>query len=221
MSISPSPRPVQTRIIWRSLRIDNFVYFRKRENNGTIIWYCSNKSCKARAQCDDRLENRNIIHGAHSHPPKSDEFFLSASITHGVKRRISVDASERPQKAVDVTIKTIPTEALCGTDLKRFTYVAKRKKYAKKPPQPKSDQELTDAWIKLMIGDRKVEGGELVLDIIDNIVMLGSSMSLILLQEHNHQLFCDGTFRFAPRGYYQLYSIHVLIGTCCTFPLNG
>ena len=93
---------------------------------------------------------------------------------------------------------------------------AKRKKYAKKPPQPKSDQELTDAWIKLMIGDRKVEGGELVLDIVDNIVMLGSSMSLILLQENNHQLFCDGTFRFAPRGYYQLYSIHVLIGTVYT-----
>ena len=67
-----------------------------------------------------------------------------------------------------------------------------------------------------MIGDRKVEGGELVLDIIDNIVMLGSSMSLILLQENNHQLFCDGTFRFAPRGYYQLYSIHVLIGTVYT-----
>ena len=61
---------------------------------------------------------------------------------------------------------------------------AKRKKYAKKPPQPKSDQELTDAWIKLMIGDRKVEGGELVLDIIDNIVMLSSSMSLILLQKN-------------------------------------
>ena len=82
----------------RSLRIDNFVYFRKRENNGTIIWYCSNKSCKARAQCDDRLENRNIIHGAHNHPPKSDEFFLSASITHGVKRRIPVDASKVPRR---------------------------------------------------------------------------------------------------------------------------
>ena len=107
-------------------------------------------------------------------------------MSHGVKRRISLDPSERPQKAVDVSIKKIPTESLHGVNIKRFTYVAKKKKSSKKPPQPRSTRALSEAWIQLMLDDdrNKVEGAKLVLDVYDDIVMLGSSMSLMLLQQN-------------------------------------
>ena len=144
---------------------------------------------------------------------------MSAKIRHGVKRRISLDPSERPQKAVDLTIKNIPTESLCGTDIRQSTFVAKRKKLSKKPPQPRSDLELNEAWVELMFGERKVEGSELVLDICEDIVMLGSTMGLILMQENSYQLFCDGTFKYAANGYFQLYTIHVIVNTTVYTPV--
>ena len=108
---------------------------------------------------------------------------------------------------MDVSIKKIPTESLHGVNIKRFTYVAKKKKSSKKPPQPRSTRALSEAWIQLMLDDdrNKVEGAELVLDVYDDIVMLGSSMSLMLLQKNNSQLSCDGTFKFAPRGYFRVH----------------
>ena len=202
----------------KGLRIDNFVYYKSRENSGIITWRCSDRVCGASVETDEALSYRLVKNGSHSHPPRSDEFFISAQVSHGVKRRISLDPSERPQKAVDVSIKKIPAESLHGVNIKRFTYVAKKKKSSKKPPQPRSTRALSEAWIQLMLDDdrNKVEGAELVLDVYDDIVMLGSSMSLMLLQQNNSQLFCDGTFKFAPRGYFQLYSIHVLIETVYT-----
>ena len=112
----------------RSLRVDNFVYYRIKEDEDTVYWKCSNNKCNARAQSDHCLSNKKIINGSHNHPPRSEDFFMSAKISHGVKRRISLDASERPQKAVDLTIENIPTESLCGTDIRQFTFIAKRKK---------------------------------------------------------------------------------------------
>ena len=49
-------------------------------------------------------------------------------IKQGIKRRISLDTTERPQKAVDMAIKDVNEDSLSAKDLKQFTGVAKRKK---------------------------------------------------------------------------------------------
>ena len=70
-----------------------------------------------------------------------------------------------------------------------------------------------------MFGERKVEGAELMLDSSEDIVMLGSTMGLILMQENSYQLFCDGTFKYAAKGYFQLYTIHVIVNTTVYTPV--
>ena len=59
----------------RSLRIDNFVYYRIKEDDDTVYWKCSNNKCNARAQSDYCLSNKKIINGSHNHPPRSEDFF--------------------------------------------------------------------------------------------------------------------------------------------------
>ena len=160
-----------------------------------ISWHCTHRGCQASAESDKGLQNKRLKNKAHNHNPKSDEFFLSSKINHGIERRLSQNPTERTQKAVDVVIQNIPTEALEGFELRRFSFVAKRKKLSKKPPQPKTDSLLSAAWTEIMNGSTVVEGGELVQDVKDDIVMLGSKESLQLLQQNNFQVFGDGTFK--------------------------
>ena len=129
---------------------------------------------------------------------------------------MSIDPTERTQKTVDVVIKETPTQTLLGIDIKKFSYVAKRKKVSKKPPQPRTDSSLQSAWIDIINGEQLVEGSNLVHDICDDIVMLGSQKSFELLQENNAQVFCDGTFKYAPRGYLQMYTLHIVKETVYT-----
>ena len=97
-----------------------------------------------------------------------------------------------------------------GFELRRFSFVAKKKKLSKKQPHPKTDSLLSAAWTEIMNGSTVVEGGELVQDVKDDIVMLASKESLQLLQQNNFQVFGDGTFKYAPKGYFQMYTLHIL-----------
>ena len=68
---------------------------------------------------NENLQDRKIVRGLHTHPPKSDEFFLFQAIKTGIKRRIS-NPSERPQKAIDITIKDVHVKDLDSRMLKQF-----------------------------------------------------------------------------------------------------
>ena len=39
------------------------------------------------------------------------------------------------------------------------------------------------------------------------------------MQENSYQLFCDGTFKYAAKGYFQLYTIHVIVNTTVYTPV--
>ena len=94
------------------LRVDNFRYYKESEENGTIQWKCTVHNCSSRVETNCNLSSKKVKNAGHCHLPKSDDFFLSNEIRRGVKRRISLDPSERPQKAVDLLIKDIPVNAL-------------------------------------------------------------------------------------------------------------
>ena len=74
------------------------------------------------------LQDKILIRDTHCHPPKSDEFFVSQEIKTGIKRRLSNDPTERPQKTVDVLIKDVPISDLNNQMMSQFKFVAKRKK---------------------------------------------------------------------------------------------
>ena len=110
------------------LRVDNFSYTKNVERDGLVFWRCSNRKCSARAVTTLELTQCEHKSKFHNHPPKTEEYFESLMIKQGIKRRISLDTTERPQKAVDMAIKDVNEDSLSAKDLKQFTGVAKRKK---------------------------------------------------------------------------------------------
>ena len=177
------------------------------ETDGVISWRCTTKGCTAAVETNENLHGR-ISKDSHSHPPRSDEFFMSQEIKNGIKRRLSSDPSERPQKTINLVIKDIPTEKLNNTLLKQYTGVAKRKKRSKKPLLPKAS-EIDEAWQTILAQDKFVQIGDFVQDARKGVVMLGSKESIQLLSEHAEQIFGDGTFKYAPKHYKQMYTIHI------------
>ena len=110
------------------LRVDNFSYYIRKEHDGLIRWRCSYKNCKAVMESDRLLQHRRIIKHLHTHPPRSDEFFLSQQLRHRIKRRLSNDPSEQIQKTIDLVTKDVPVECLNPQLIKRFRLTAKKKK---------------------------------------------------------------------------------------------
>ena len=111
--------------------MDNFCYYKESEENGTIQWKCTVHNCSSRVETNCNLSSKKVKNAGHCHLPKSDDFFLSNEIRRGVKRRISLDPSERPQKAVDLAIKDIPVDELNNAHLRRLADAAQRKKSSK------------------------------------------------------------------------------------------
>ena len=124
-------RTFRTRLDTLGLRVDNFAYGKNTEKDGVIVWHCLSKGCKARAVTDMNANNCEHPFAHHNHAPKSDEHFLSLELRHGIKRRISLNLSERPQKAVDMVIKNIDDNEMNSHDLENLACVAKRKSTAK------------------------------------------------------------------------------------------
>ena len=55
-----------------------------------------------------------------------------------------------------------------------------------------------------------VEGGELVREIRKEVVMIGSDKGLKLLKENEEHIFGDGTFKYAPTHYKQMFTLHII-----------
>ena len=192
------------------LRIDNYCYYKRRNLGDSTTWSCTSRKCFASAKTTD---NRLIVmKKQHSHPARSDDFFKSQQIRTGVKRRISLDPSEPPQKAFDIATKSMCDEALEGQDMRPYLACAKRKKKSKRPKLPKSKEEVEESLTRIIDKELTVEGGQLVQEIRGGVVMLGSRLSFDQLTENASHIFGDGTFRFAPKFYKQMFTIHIVKG---------
>ena len=105
--------------------------------------------------------------------------------------------------------KDVNEDSLSAKDLKQFTGVAKRKKQSKKPRQPRGESEMSMTWQKIIEAEIVVDGSNLVRRCQNNVVMFGIDKSIKILQDNSSQIFGDGTFRYAPKGYYQMYTFHI------------
>ncbi len=104
----------------------------------------------------------------------------------------------------------MPIDALNHKDLNRFAAAAKRKKQKKKPKQPKAS-DLTKTWSEMLNKSTFVEGSELVEQIEGSCIMFATEKSLNLLNQHSDHIFGDGTFKYAPKHYFQMYLIHIVL----------
>ena len=180
------------------------------QTEGSITWRCTQKTCQAQVCTDEHLQVTKVKCNLHDHPRRSDEYFKSKKLKQGIKRRISNDPTERPQKAIDLELKDVDTSEMDPTDLAQFADVAKRKKLSKKPKQPKSIAEFKSTWENITCNNnRSIEGAYLVQEYRDGVVMIASDKSLALIRGNNKQAFGDGTSRYAPKGYYQMYTFHI------------
>ena len=64
-------------------------------------------------------------------------------------------------------------------------------------------------WQKIIEAEIVVDGSNLVRRCQNNVVMFGIDKSIKILQDNSSQIFGDGTFRYAPKGYYQMYTFHI------------
>ena len=119
---------------------------------------------------------------------------------------------EPPQKAADIATKSMCDEALEGQDMRPYLACAKRKKKSKRPKLPKSKEEVEESLTRIIDKELTVEGGQLVQEIRGGVVMLGSRLSFDQLTENASHIFGDGTFRFAPKFYKQMFTIHIVKG---------
>ena len=200
----------ETKCLW----IGNFCYHQISidTSKNTIQWRCSHRGCYAYASAKSTvdLKHLSLQKKTHNHQPKSDDYFRSTQIRCEIKRRVSRDPSERPQKAVDLVIKCVPDDTLDGQDLKRFVATAKRKKRSKKPKIPKSSKDVEDSLRSILEKEITVDGGELVREIRKEVVMIGSEKGLKWLKENEEHIFGDGTFKYAPNHYKQMFTLHII-----------
>ena len=85
----------------------------------------------------------------------------------------------------------------------------KRTKLSTRPPLPKNLSSALNALEDCLTKKSLVTGANLVRVVRNDIVLLASDESLKLLSENSHQVFADGTFRYCPRFFHQLYTFHI------------
>ena len=83
---------------------------------------------------------------------------------------------------------------------------------SKRPKLPRTVKEVEDSLARIIEKELSVEGGQLVKEIRGGVVMLGSRLSFDELTQNASHIFGDGTFRFAPRFYKQMFTIHIVKG---------
>ena len=93
----------------------------------------------------------------------------------------------------------------CVKDLRK---VVCREKLRNRSTLPK-DKHAVIKVLEQHIGDQMTPGAYLVKKVVGEIVMLATDESLRILSENCKQVFSDGTFRYAPMYFKQLYSFHV------------
>ena len=74
---------------------------------------------------------------------------------------------------------------------------------------PKTHEESINMLETIILSSTDIVGARLVKEVTKDVVLLATDSSLQLLQSHSEQVFADGTFKYAPKHFYQLYTFHI------------
>lgn len=176
-----------------------------------IVWRCSNKKCNATVSTN--ISTSKITYTRHIHPshgPKPDEYFLKLHTRQGIKRRAVDQPDQRPLKMICLEIKSVDaSDSIREQDFQNFQKSVHRTRHQKRGRNlPKNIDEVIAALEEEML-TQSAEGAHMIKQVEKEVVMLATDRSLELLKDSSLQVFGDGTFRYSPRFFTQLYTFHV------------
>ncbi len=144
-----------------------------------------------------------VFHSTHHQPFNPDQIKLK-EIVHNLNEK----AIDRPdEKPLLIMASAIENHEMSDfqesglTNLRKIVYRTRRKVY---PKQPKNKSECIEE-LRKQVGD-----GNLIKNVKGKIVMLAREEDLKLLNSEKLELYADGTFKFSPRHFKQMYSFFVV-----------
>ena len=194
------------------LRVNNFSFYKSctDEDNDTVTWRCSTRKCNATVHTNTSTSTLTSTRNIHNHNPRSAYYFLKLHTHHRVKRRASEFADQRPAKMVILSIDSDDDDHYTDHDLNNLKRAASRAKMQRRFGKvlPRNREEVIKVLEEQII-ERSAPGSNLIKHVKNDIVMLATDKSLEFLKEGTYQVLGDGTFRYCPKYFCQLYTIHI------------
>jgi hypothetical protein len=192
--------------------LDGYMYTLEKVVADKSYWRCDNRSCNA------RLHSKNNVvvlqPTAHRLHAPSAASIASAVVTGEVRKKAG-EGDTSTRNVVHQALAGVPVDAAASMpSTSSLSQIIRRKRRAAQMDD--SDEADLPGPVPRRL-QRTTDDGDFLRASSDDMIFLASDRGLQLLSEHEHW-FADGTFYVAPRGFSQLYTIHVLLGETSTVP---
>ena len=197
-----------------------FLYRKDKAKLNTVNWRCSVHSCKGRLITpilDPRPEVQEDINpiekGEHNHPP--DPAGITVKKLQDRVKTAAVTTNDPPRRIVQDAIGTVGEEAAVKvrSNANLATMVNRKRRHQEAfAPIPQERQgflvppalKVTTTGVDFLLYDSGVDDHQRIL--------IFGTHGMTDLMKDNRNWFIDGTFKVSPEIYYQLFTLHVLIG---------
>lgn len=191
------------------LIVNNYKFnFADKLLSGEVKWRCRVPTCKAALYTVGEEYVVSKCNLTHCHAELSASEIQKQLVAVSAKRKASEDIGLQPKRIIQSVLNHNPTNCLTLKDLhsvKRSIYGVRRKTF---PTLPKSCADLHHALDKIMsIVTSRDEDFLIINNHVSNIVIFSCETNLKHLCACN-RIFMDGTFKYAPKHFLQLFTIH-------------
>lgn len=188
--------------------LEGFKFSKNRRTQCGQKWRCVKKSCSAHLFTDDDGDVLFKAVGEHNHEPCPN--LHRQYISNSAKRKATETLSEPPAKVIKQEIVSAPEDIsnqMTRDDMDRVRRNLNHAKRSKLPPLPKCISDVHDALDSIPI--TTTQGEEMLLLNLreENIVVFCPKSNLEYLAKIDN-IFMDGTFTYAPKYFYQFFTIH-------------
>ena len=143
----------------------------------------------------------------HDHDTIPDSDIIKGELRQSLKRKAVKQPNGRPSKLVCDETENVDEEIFFDTDYFNFTKAMYRAVRKGRPPLPRCLEDVNEV-LKMAQEEPSFKGSVLVQYVSKDIVMFASEHSFKLMSSKDCTLLADGTFKFCPKFYKQLYTLH-------------
>ena len=195
----------------KTLVFKNHIFYKKStksKNENVSWWRCSHykkSNCKCRVRVADDIDKVYIPPMTHNHDAV-DECVLKKMEVASTIRKVAVSQpDEKPMHLITGNIAG-SEHYFVSQDLGSFRRKIQRSRRKFYPRLPKTKAEALASLEAMTQFD---EDDELVREVKGGIAMIARKKDLELLNTDMLQMFCDGTFKYSPRHFKQMYTFLV------------
>ena len=197
---------VKTKSGSTALVVNEHLFYKTWSNIDVTFWRCSQYK-KTKCNCVCKVDGKNIFFDSnreHNHDKLSEKDIDLMKLRENVKLSGIERPDDKPFHVISNSIETSGAniEAKDFDNLRRVLYRHRRKQLTK---PPKSKEESIELLKQLVDANH-----DLVQSVSGGAALIGRTQDLDLLNEDGIEIFADGTFKFAPRFFKQMYTIFVL-----------